>query len=733
MRILIKGGVWKNTEDEILKAAVMKYGKNQWARIASLLSRKSAKQCKSRWYEWLDPSIKKTEWTREEEEKLLHLAKLMPTQWRTIAPIVGRTAAQCLEHYEKLLDAAANQTEDPSSTGSLLKNKEDDPRRLRPGEIDPNPETKPARPDPVDMDEDEKEMLSEARARLANTKGKKAKRKAREKQLEEARRLAALQKRREMKAAGIDIPNRRKKMKGIDYNKEIPFQKKPPPGFWEVTAKGDNAFNEFRAVSLGQLEGRLRNDEEAEQRKMDQRKLKRAREENLPSVIMQINKLNDPSQIRKRSRLALPEPQIQDADLEEIGKLQSSSTTALIESSSSSSSSAPTSSLLPTYALTPTPQRTPLRNSSVLQTPSRTPARPDRLVLEAQNLVSLTQGETPLKGGSNTPLNPSDFSGATPKQLQLHTPNPLASPFSTRGSMTPVAGSMTPIQTPRGETGVGIGGGIGQRRGEKFVTPLRDGLGLNADQIMDPSLTPSSSSLSSSSSRLSSSRLTDTTLDREKIMEQRKKVAEYFSSLPAPKNEYEILLPEDQLKEIPKEEEDGHIDDERDVPDDQEEDAIDIQNRKKRAAQRALDAELRARSAVLKKELPRPQAINKSLSIHAVNSKAAGLINNELVSLMNYEAHRWPIGSQPTAHSNIASLPDFEKFSEQELQLAHLLILDETNEVKKELSRSLFSSSSSSSSSGEQNGQNGETAMSESEEKVDKERKETECRRGDII
>lgn len=33
----------------------------------------------------------------------------------------------------------------------------------------------------------ELEMLSEARARLANTQGKKAKRKAREKQLEEAR------------------------------------------------------------------------------------------------------------------------------------------------------------------------------------------------------------------------------------------------------------------------------------------------------------------------------------------------------------------------------------------------------------------------------------------------------------------------------------------------------------------------------------------------------------------
>ena len=41
----------------------------------------------------------------------------------------------------------------------------DDPRKLKPGEIDPNPETKPARPDPIDMDEDELEMLSEARAR----------------------------------------------------------------------------------------------------------------------------------------------------------------------------------------------------------------------------------------------------------------------------------------------------------------------------------------------------------------------------------------------------------------------------------------------------------------------------------------------------------------------------------------------------------------------------------------
>lgn len=41
----------------------------------------------------------------------------------------------------------AQRKEDGEETG-------DDPRKLKPGEIDPNPETKPARPDPKDMDED---------------------------------------------------------------------------------------------------------------------------------------------------------------------------------------------------------------------------------------------------------------------------------------------------------------------------------------------------------------------------------------------------------------------------------------------------------------------------------------------------------------------------------------------------------------------------------------------------
>lgn len=93
-----------------------------------------------------------------EDEKLLHLAKLMPTQWRTIAPIVGRTATQCLERYQKLLDEAEAKENDELGLGGPEGGEAgpsaEEQRRLKPGEVDVDQETKPARPDPIDMDED---------------------------------------------------------------------------------------------------------------------------------------------------------------------------------------------------------------------------------------------------------------------------------------------------------------------------------------------------------------------------------------------------------------------------------------------------------------------------------------------------------------------------------------------------------------------------------------------------
>lgn len=117
----------------------------------------------------------------------------------------------------------------------------------------------------------ELEMLSEARARLANTQGKKAKRKAREKQLEEARRLAALQKRRELRAAGIEVNPRRKKKRGVDYNSEIPFEKRPAIGFYDTSNEElDPMAPDFSKMRQQHLDGELRS--EMEEVSMNQRR-----------------------------------------------------------------------------------------------------------------------------------------------------------------------------------------------------------------------------------------------------------------------------------------------------------------------------------------------------------------------------------------------------------------------------------------------------------------------------
>lgn len=143
---------------------------------------------------------------------------------------------------------------------------DEDLRKVKPGEIDPTPETKPARPDPNDMDEDELEMLSEARARLANTQGKKAKRKARERQLEVARRLAMMQKKRELRAAGLPVRTGfyfNKKKYGINYNEEIPFEKRPRPGFYDTTEEDENLEKKpFKGIRLSEFEGETKRDKE---------------------------------------------------------------------------------------------------------------------------------------------------------------------------------------------------------------------------------------------------------------------------------------------------------------------------------------------------------------------------------------------------------------------------------------------------------------------------------------
>jgi len=439
---VVKGGVWTNIEDEILKASVSKYGLNQWARVSSLLARKTPKQCKARWTEWLDPAIRKIEWSKEEDEKLLHLAKLMPTQWRTIAPIVGRTANQCLERYSRLLDEAETREHDELALGGPEGGEAsaptgDDVRKLRPGELDPDPESKPARPDTIDMDEDEKEMLSEARARLANTQGKKAKRKARERQLEESRRLAVLQKRRELKNAGINVKITTKKKGQMDYNADIPFEKAPASGFYDTLEEADQNEKEREEFDprKQQLARKRQGEPEDNQDNKRQKHDKGADEAKKAAVRAgALQKMREAEQQSNRRALNLPAPQVSEAELEDIVKMGMSGDRA-------SKAVGEDAGLSSRYT------------NMVGQTPIRTPMAPpqeDRIANSIRDIQALTNTQSSLLGGDNTPLHQGSgstgFEGAAPTRSQLQTPNPLATPFRQQGQAGPGA---TPLRTPR--------------------------------------------------------------------------------------------------------------------------------------------------------------------------------------------------------------------------------------------------------------------------------------------
>lgn len=507
--------MWKNTEDEILKVAVMKYGKNQWARISSLLVRKTPKQCKARWYEWLDPSIRKTEWSKEEDEKLLHLAKVMPTQWRSIAPLIGRTTTQCLERYQKLLDDAERADEAGGSDND--NNAEggaptaDQVRRLRPGEVDPDPESKPARPDAIDMDEDEKEMLSEARARLANTQGKKAKRKARERQLDEARRLAAIQKRRELKAAGIDVHKKTKRKAGdLDYNAEIPYEHRVPLGIFDTSDEKRRYVDPKHVAGqlLQKFESKTRTQREEEWRRKESARRAKQAEEGREDTIAnaRLEKLAAENAVSKRVRLTLPAPQIGDVEMAEIVKQGAAAEEArdLVDTDSAAASQ----QLLGD-------QYTPAAQSQRFMQNLRTPrisGEQDSVMQSARDLITLTRNETPLLGGENTPLNTERLGdSATPRHQVAQTPNPLLRAAQlNRASAANNHGGSAITETPLGS--------LGGR------TP-RDSLNIN---------TPGGFSTITATPQEA----------RLQLSETRQLLDEAFASMPKPKNDFEIIAPE---------------------------------------------------------------------------------------------------------------------------------------------------------------------------------------------
>lgn len=115
-------GKWTEEEDNLLKIAIREYGEKQWRLIAEKVNGRSPIQCLHRWSKILKPGLVKGPWSGHEDLLLKQWVDLQgPQKWSLCAKnILGRSGKQCRERWFNILNPDVRKGEWKAEEDALI-------------------------------------------------------------------------------------------------------------------------------------------------------------------------------------------------------------------------------------------------------------------------------------------------------------------------------------------------------------------------------------------------------------------------------------------------------------------------------------------------------------------------------------------------------------------------------------------------------------------------------------
>lgn len=107
----IKHGRWTEEESDLLERLVMKYGEENMATVANLMATRTKRQCLERW-RWQLANIKKGRFSSEEDRLILDAVKKYGENFAVICKVTGieRTPRHVSQHYNTILNPSIDRS-----------------------------------------------------------------------------------------------------------------------------------------------------------------------------------------------------------------------------------------------------------------------------------------------------------------------------------------------------------------------------------------------------------------------------------------------------------------------------------------------------------------------------------------------------------------------------------------------------------------------------------------------